>query len=61
LRFALPHWDGNVFSYLPTGENASGISAVTFTLSGGRASSVNVELLNGNPVISPTLGTFTRT
>lgn len=60
-RFALGHWNGNVFSYFPIGENATGISAVTFTLgSGGRASSVNVELLNGVPVISPTLGTFER-
>jgi len=29
-RFLLTHWDGDVFSYLPTGENAVGISAVTF-------------------------------
>ncbi len=30
LRFLLTHWDGDAFSYLPTGENAVGISAVTF-------------------------------
>ncbi len=60
-RFALTHWDANVFSYFPTGENAAGISAITFTLgSGGRARGVNVEFLNGNPEISPTLGDFTR-
>ena len=28
--FVLQHWDGNVFAYYPTGENAVGISAVTF-------------------------------
>ncbi len=28
--FPLQHWDGNVFAYYPTGENAVGISAVTF-------------------------------
>jgi CubicO group peptidase (beta-lactamase class C family) len=59
--FPLTHWNGNVFAYFPTGENAAGIAAVTFLLSSeGRAGSVNVELLNGNPVISPTLGTFRR-
>ena len=29
-NFELTHWDGNVFSYLPRGENAVGISAVSF-------------------------------
>jgi CubicO group peptidase (beta-lactamase class C family) len=28
--FRLRHWDGNVFSYFPRGENALGITAVTF-------------------------------
>lgn len=64
-RFALSHWDGNIFSYVPTGENAIGIgtwiSAVTFTVGpSGQVTSVNVEQLNGVPPISPTLGTFTR-
>jgi CubicO group peptidase (beta-lactamase class C family) len=65
-RFPLTHWDANVFSYLPTGENAIGvgpwISAVTFTMGpSGRATTVNIEQLNGQPPTSPTLGTFTRT
>ena len=60
--FPLIHWDGNVFSYEPIGENALGITAVTFTVgTGGTATKVNVENLNGEPVIDPELGTFTRT
>lgn len=61
-RFRLGHWNGNLFSYFPTGETATGIAAVTFGLGYGDSSagSVNVELLNGNPLISPTLGTFTK-
>lgn len=65
MNFGLTHWDGNVFSYVPTGENAIGIgtwiSAVTFTVGpGGQATSVNVEQLNGQPPIGPDVGTFTR-
>jgi CubicO group peptidase (beta-lactamase class C family) len=29
-RFALTHWDGNLFAYYPRGENAVGIAAVSF-------------------------------
>jgi CubicO group peptidase (beta-lactamase class C family) len=59
--FPLTHWDGNVFSYFPIGENAAGIAEVTFAIGpGGQAASVNVENLNGNPPISETLGTFQR-
>lgn len=53
----LTHWDGDVFSYEPTGENAMGISAVTFTVGpDGRATQVVVEALDALG-----LGTFTRT
>jgi hypothetical protein len=49
------HYDGNIFYYQPTGENAYGLSGVTFATSGGeKATSVLVENLNVN---SP--GTFT--
>jgi len=59
--FPLTHWDGDTFSYLPTGENAAGITAVTFAGgSGGSPATVNIENLNGVPVITPTLGTFQR-
>jgi CubicO group peptidase (beta-lactamase class C family) len=55
-EFALAHWTGNTFAYLPRGENAVGISAVTFTPgTGGTASSFTVENLNAEK-----LGTFTR-
>jgi hypothetical protein len=54
--FTMGHYDGNVFYYQPTGENAYGLSGVTFTIGAdGKASSVVVENLN---VESP--GTFTR-
>ena len=52
----LTHWDGDTFSYEPTGENAVGISAVTFTMGpDGQATTVLVEFLDANG-----LGTFTR-
>ncbi|MFF9274619.1 serine hydrolase [Streptomyces griseosporeus] len=55
-RFALRHYDGNTFSYRTTGENAVGLSGVTFTVdSGGRATKVRVENLD-----TTGLGTFTR-
>ena len=61
-RFPLTHWDGDVFSYEPIGENALGITAVTFTVGAeGTATKVNVENLNGEPIIDPNLGTFTLT
>lgn len=55
LRFPLTHWDGNTFAFYPTGENAVGISSVTFSAHGDRAQSIAVEFLNEN-----NLGTFTR-
>lgn len=54
--FAMGHYDGNIFYYQPAGENAYGLSGVTFTIGGGKkATSVLVENLN---VASP--GTFIR-
>jgi CubicO group peptidase (beta-lactamase class C family) len=55
--FILRHWDGNTYSYQPQGENAVGISAVTFTVPSGSkyASKVTIENLNENR-----LGTFLR-
>jgi CubicO group peptidase (beta-lactamase class C family) len=55
-RFVLRHYDGDTFSYSTTGENAVGLSGVTFTVgSGGRADKVRVENLDTSG-----LGTFTR-
>lgn len=51
-RFPLTHWNRDVFSYLPKGENALGITAVTFRPGAG---SVTVENLNEDG-----LGTFTK-
>ena len=54
--YPMGHYDGNIFYYQPTGENAYGLSGVTFSIGGGeKATSVLVENLN---VESP--GTFTR-
>ena len=33
----LTHWDGNTFSYMPSGENAAGITGMTFTIAPGAA------------------------
>lgn len=54
-RFTLAHWDGDVFSYMPRGENAVGISAVTFGKNAAGATTFTVEYLNATK-----LGTFTR-
>ncbi len=54
--FPLGHYDGNVFFYQPTGENAYGLSGVTFTIGiDGKATSVVVENLD-----TEKQGTFTR-
>jgi hypothetical protein len=55
ITFPLAHYDGDVFSYQTVGENAVGLSGVTFTGSGGRAGSVRVENLDHTG-----LGTFKR-
>ncbi|MCD9623278.1 serine hydrolase [Rhabdothermincola salaria] len=55
--FLLTHWDGDRFAYEPTGENAVGISEVTFEMGpDGQATTARVEFLDRNG-----LGTFTRT
>ena len=55
-RFTLRHYDGDTFSYRTTGENAVGLSGLTFSVgSDGRADKVRVENLD---TTGP--GTFTR-
>ena len=45
--FALAHFDRDVFTYQPTGENAYGMAAVTFTVAPDRsATAVTIENLN---------------
>lgn len=56
MEFELTHWDGDVFSYTPPGENSAGIAAVTFTPASG---SMEVENLNGEDP-DDKLGIFTR-
>jgi hypothetical protein len=54
--FPLQHYDRDVFSYLPAGENASGLSGVTFQIGPSQtASSVTLDNLDLNGQ-----GTFTR-
>jgi CubicO group peptidase (beta-lactamase class C family) len=56
MEFPLTHWSGTTYSYEPTGENALGISAVTFAPPvGGESPQVTVEFLNADG-----LGTFVR-
>jgi CubicO group peptidase (beta-lactamase class C family) len=60
IAFPLTHWDGDVFTYTPTGESAGqgSVSKVTFTRTGDTApTSVEIEYLAqaGQP------GTLTRT
>jgi Domain of unknown function (DUF3471) len=46
--YPLEHWDGNVFAFFPTGENAVGISAATFEpdRSGTHAARATLESYN---------------
>ena len=44
--FPLTHWGGSTFSYLPTGEDSTGISAVTFRFRRGRRRAATVTLEN---------------
>jgi CubicO group peptidase (beta-lactamase class C family) len=54
--FPLQHFDRDLFTYQPVGENAYGLSAVTFSVGAdGKADSVNIENLNINGQ-----GTFAR-
>jgi CubicO group peptidase (beta-lactamase class C family) len=57
MQFPLTHWDGQIFTMVPTGENApdGSISKVTFTLTGDTASAVTVEFFDADQ-----LGTFRR-
>ncbi len=53
---ALTHFNGNVFTYLMSGENATGLSGVIFTLGAdGKATGVTVDQINVTGE-----GTFTR-
>ena len=55
LEFKLRHWDGDTFAYEPVGENATGISAVTFTIAGGKPVKMTIENLDTNHI-----GSFKR-
>lgn len=44
--FPLRHFDRDTFTYQPTGENAFGPSAVTFTVEADRTTAVTIENLN---------------
>ncbi len=56
-EFSLTHYNHNTFYYATTGENAVGLSGVTFTIGAtGAAIHVTVENLDREG-----LGTFTRT
>ncbi|MGH7911042.1 MAG: serine hydrolase [Candidatus Dormibacteraceae bacterium] len=60
--FPLKHWDGDTYSYEPTGENALGITGVVFAIgSGGIARSVDIGNFNGANPLTKDLGTFVRT
>jgi CubicO group peptidase (beta-lactamase class C family) len=57
MAFPLRHWDRDVFLYQPTGENAFGLSGVTFAVGPDRrATSVSIENLALEGA-----GTFART
>ena len=55
--YVLGHWSGDLFAFYPTGENALGITAATFSADAGspRATRVTLEYYNATG-----LGTFTR-
>jgi Domain of unknown function (DUF3471) len=55
--YRLEHWNGDLFTFFPVGENALGISAATFRSPSRarRASSLTLEYYDGEG-----LGTFTR-
>ncbi len=45
--FAMQHFDRDVFTYQPSGENAAGVSAITFTIAADRqANTVTIENLD---------------
>ncbi len=55
MSFPLRHYTGDTFSYRTQGENAAGLSGVTFHTRSGKATSVTIEHLDANG-----LGTFNR-
>lgn len=57
MTFRLTHFDGDTFSFETVGENATGLSGVTFTTDsdGAKAGKVTIEAFDENG-----LGTFTR-
>lgn len=55
MSFSLRHYTGDTFSYQTQGENAVGLSGVTFHPRSGKAESVTIEHLDANG-----LGTFSR-
>lgn len=57
MRFALSHWSGNVFSYVPPGENATGRSAVTFVVAPGATTAAKMTI---GYLDDEGLGTFVR-
>ncbi|MGQ4418377.1 DUF3471 domain-containing protein [Streptomyces sp. SAS_269] len=55
MSFSLRHYTGDTFSYRTRGENAVGLSGVTFHTRSGKATRVTLEHLDANK-----LGTFSR-
>ena len=57
MAYPLSHWNGNEFSFEPSGENANGVTAMTFTTdaAGTHATKFVIEYLNEGKH-----GTFTR-
>jgi hypothetical protein len=55
--FPLTHWDGDTFSFMPSGENAAGVAGITFAFPAGatHAKKLTVDYLNEDG-----LGTFTE-
>lgn len=54
--YPFTHWESDVFAFYPTGENALGITAATFTAGlGNQAGSVTLEYYDGDG-----LGVFSR-
>mgnify|MGYP001400338185 CR=1 FL=1 len=46
--YPLRHYSGDIFTFQPPGENASGVSPVRFSRSGDKATSVVIDYFNGN-------------
>jgi CubicO group peptidase (beta-lactamase class C family) len=55
MEFPLRHWDGDTFACYPSGENATGISAVQFETRGNKVTKLIIEHLDANG-----LGAFER-